>query len=598
MKLTTLFLATILSVNALSAADSGEPLSGSHNKEKQPPNVLFISIDDMNHWISGMREYQDIYDYPAYKTPNIDKLLQRGMFFTSAHVPASSCKPSRVSTFTGRNVISHGVYRNPHEWLISPILKGRDDISLMQRFRKEGYWVAGGGKNFHGVHEASWDEFLGRTSPKLPPEEDARRRELSNIFSKAMEEMYQRRDAAKGSKADREAAKVNGNKKDDAVVWGWIDAPDEAMPDSRMVDYIIKQLNKKHDKPFYLGVGFHKPHMPWSVPKKYFDMYPLDEIPTPVVKEDDWDDLGNQGKSIAGGSTHEYMLKTDQWKKAIQGYLATCTYTDVQIGRLMEAFDKSPHKDNTIIVMWSDHGWHLGDKNHWKKFTLWEETTHVPMFIAAPGITKPGQKCDRVVGSIDLYPTLLELCGFAPNKTLDGNSLVPLLKNPKKEWNHPVLTTHSRGYNAIRTEKWRYIQYPKDGEEELYDRLNDPLEHHNLANNPDYTEVLEELRAHVPEQQAEEVVQVANVVRNVQLELLNRKKKIGGPTYSEAQKKAYAAVLACEPGKEEEVARTIATEIFSKAIAAGVYNPENLTRPTGGIAQGKEGVLNEKKKKK
>ena len=390
----------------------------------QKPNVLFISIDDMNHWISCMREYQDIYDYPAYKTPNIDKLMKRGVFFTNAHVPASSCRPSRVSTFTGRNVVAHGVYRNPHEWLISPILKGRDDISLMQRFRKEGYWVAGGGKNFHHVHLESWDEYHGKNAPRLPAEQDAKYKVLVQQFSVEMERMYKRREEDKGGAEDREKAKVNGQEKSNAVVWGSLDLPDEAMPDSMMVDYMIRQLNKEHDKPFYLGVGFQKPHMPWSVPKKYFDMYPLDEIPTPTVNENDLDDLGPQGRNVAGGHTHEYMLKTDNWKKAIQGYLATCTYTDAQVGRLMEAFDKSAYKDNTIIVLWSDHGWHLGDKNHWKKFALWEETTHVPMLIVAPGITRPEQKCDRVVGSIDLYPTLLDLCGFEPNNTLDGQSLV------------------------------------------------------------------------------------------------------------------------------------------------------------------------------
>jgi arylsulfatase A-like enzyme len=264
----------------------------------------------------------------------------------------------------------------------------------------------------------------------------------------------------------------------------------------------------------------------------------------------------------------------------------------------MEAFDKSAYKDNTIIVLWSDHGWHLGDKGHWKKFALWEETTHVPMLIVAPGITKPEQKCDRVVGSIDLYPTLLDLCGFEPNNTLDGQSLVPLLKDPAKDWDHPVLTTHSRGYNAIRTAKWRYIQYPKDGEAELYDRINDPLEHNNLIKNPEYAAVIAELKAHIPTEQAEEVVQVSKVVINVQTELLDRKKKIAGATYYDAQKRVYDAVIACESGEEEAVARALATEIFTKAIADGVYDPENLEKPGGAFASGKTDILVEKKKTK
>lgn len=362
----------------------------------EKPNVLFISIDDMNHWISCMREYQEIYDYPAYNTPNIDKLMKRGVFFTNAHVPASSCRPSRVSTFTGLNVVAHGVYRNPHEWLISPVLKGRDDISLMQRFRKEGYWVAGGGKNFHHVHLESWDEYHGKNAPKLPAEQDAKYRALQKQFSAEMELMYKRREEDKGDAKARANAKVNGQDKSNAVVWGAIDAPDEAMPDTMMVDYMIRQLNKVHDKPFYLGVGFHKPHMPWSVPRKYFDMY--------------------------------------------------------------------------------------------------------------------------------------------------------------------------------------------------------PLEHTNLINNPKYATVIRELKAHIPAEQAEEVVQVAKVVIQVQTKLLNRKKKITGPTYNDAQKRVYQAVLDCAAGEEEAVARALATEIFTKAIADGVYDPENLEKPGGAFASGKADILVEKKK--
>ena len=369
--------------------------------------------------------------------------------------------------------------------------------------------------------------------------------------------------------------------KSNAVVWGSRSTlPDEAMPDSMMVDYMIRQLNKEHDKPFYLGVGFRKPHMPWSVPRKYTSTcIPWMKFRPPSLMKTIGMTLALRDAMWLAAPHTSICSKQTIGRKRSKGYLATCTYTDVQVGRLMEAFDKSAYKDNTIIVLWSDHGWHLGDKGHWKKFALWEETTHVPMLIVAPGITKPEQKCDRVVGSIDLYPTLLDLCGFEPNNTLDGQSLVPLLKDPAKDWDHPVLTTHSRGYDAIRTAKWRYIQYPKDGEAELYDRINDPLEHNNLIKNPEYAAVIAELKAHIPTEQAEEVVQVAKVVIQVQTKLLNRKKKIAGPTYYDAQKRVNDAVLACEPGEEEAVARALATKIFTKAIADGVYDPENLEKP-------------------
>ena len=562
--------------------------------EEQPaskttkPNVIFITIDDMNHWISSMREYQAIYNYPDYKTPNIDKLMSQGMFFTNAHVPAASCKPSRVSTFTGRYVSNHGVYRNPHSWLISPLFKNRDDVSIMQRFRKEGYRVIGGGKNFHSTHPGSWDEHL--KTAKRSSEINESIGKLRKEYFEATKKMMLEREVAKGTpEQQKEWGKTSSN----AITYGALDASDECMPDTIMIDYMISQLERKHDKPFYLGVGLTKPHMPWSVPRKYFDMYPLDKIPTPIVNADDLKDLGNQGQRTAGGGTHEYMVKSGKWKKAIQAYLATCTYADVQVGRLMKALDKSAYKDNTIVVLWSDHGWHLGDKNHWKKFTVWEETTHVPMAIIAPGITKGNQKSPRTVGSIDLYPTLLELCGMKPDTRLDGRSLVTLLKNPMAEWNHPVLTSHSRGVDAIRTERYRLVQYPKDGEMELYDHQNDPLEHTNLINNPEYADVIKKLKPLLPAKHVPGVAQIGNIVRDAQVKLLGS--RITGPTYSKASKEAYQAALDAEAGQEGAAAKKKALEVFTTAKDNGVYDKENIVSLSGAFQKGKT-VLVEKSK--
>ncbi len=541
--------------------------SGLFAAEKQKPNVLFISIDDMNHWISSMREYQAIYDYDAYKTPNIDKLMARGTFFSNAHVPASSCKPSRVSVLTGVHVYKHGVYRNPHSWLLAPTLKNRDDVSLMQRFRKEGYFVAGGGKNFHSWHEPSWDEYI-KTEGKLPKEIMERDAALKKQFHEAAKKMEKERVVT------IKALNIKDKSSANAIKWGALDCPTEAMPDSFTVDYIIRKLNEERDQPFFLGCGFTKPHLVWAVPRKYFDMYPLDEIPTPVVKADDLDDLGQQGRSMAGGGTHKFMVESGLWKSAIQGYLASCTYVDDQVGRLMAALDASPHKDNTIIVLWSDHGWHFGDKGHWKKFATWEETTHIPMSITAPGVTKPNQTSHRVVGAIDLYPTLLDLCGFEPNPQLDGRSLVPLLKNPTKEWDYPVLTTHSRGYNTIRTEKWRLIEYPKDDEMELYDHDKDPLEHNNLITNVEYADVVAELKAMMPVTSAPGVVQITKMVDSTQQKLLG--KKVRGPTYNRAVDAGTQAALTSEPGKEGPAAQAAITAVLAKAKAGGAYDESML----------------------
>lgn len=543
-------------------------------ENSKKPNVLFISIDDMNHWISSMRDYQAIYDYPKYKTPNIDKFLARGMFFSNAHVPGASCKPSRVSVFTGVHISNHGVYRNPHSWLLAPAFKNRDDVSLMQRFRKEGYFVAGGGKNLHTYHPQSWDEYINtEQTPKEIRERDLARKKQFHAAVK---------------KADIERKKMLKNlpikdkKNADAIKWSPLDCPTESMPDSFMVDYIIRKLNQKHDKPFFLGCGFTKPHLPWSVPQKYFDMYPLEEIPTPVVKEDDLDDLGQQGQNMAGGGTHKFMVESGLWKNAIQAYLAACTYVDDQLGRLMKAIDASPHKDNTIIVLWSDHGWHLGDKGHWKKFATWEETTHIPMGIIAPGITKANQKTHRVVNAIDLYPTLLDLCGFEPNPQLDGRSLVPLLKDPTKKWDYPALTTHSRGYNTVRTEKWRLIEYPKDNEMELYDHENDPLEHNNLINIPEYTEVIAKLKKMMPTSSAPEVIQPTKILDKIQKEILG--KKIGGPVYTQAQTAARDAALSCKKGQEEKAAQEAILKVLNQAKNNGAYDESKITSIQVGTA--------------
>ncbi|MDD7987272.1 sulfatase [Lentisphaera marina] len=535
-------------------------------EDNKKPNVLFISIDDMNHWISAMRDYQAIYDYPAYKTPNIDRLLARGMFFTNAHVPGGSCKPSRVSVFTGVAVSKHGVYRNPHTWQLAPKFKNRDDVSIMQRFRKEGYFVAGGGKNFHTYHPGSWDEYINTE------ERDPKDRAADMVLKKKFHEANKAYEIER--KRQMKALTIKDKSKADAIKWGPLDCPPEAMPDAFMVDYIIRKLNEKRNKPFFLGCGFTKPHLAWAVPRKYFDMYPLDEIPTPVVKENDIDDLGQQGQNMAGGATHDFMVKSGLWKSAIQGYLASCTFVDDQIGRLLDAIDASPEKDNTIIMLWSDHGWHFGDKGHWKKFATWEETTHIPMGIIAPGVTKAGQKTHRPVNAIDLYPTLLELCGLEPNPELDGHSLVPLLDKPDREWNYPSLTTHSRGYNTVRTQKWRLIEYPRDNEMELYDHSNDPLEHNNLINNPEYAHVMAELKAMMPKTNAPEIVEIEKTIDSTQREILG--KKIRGPIYTKAMSAGREAALASEPGQEHAAVDKVILDIITQAKADGAYDQSKI----------------------
>ncbi|MGB0580574.1 MAG: sulfatase [Limisphaerales bacterium] len=428
----------------------------------EKPNVLFIASDDLNDWIGALG------GHPQGRTPNIDRLMKRGVMFRNAHCAAPACNPSRAALMTGLHPTTSGVYLNSNPW--RPVLP--DAVTLPQHFSRNGYLSGGAGKIYHGRYEdaASWDHYLRKGSDPKP------------------------------------SAKVAKDKHSRAggVVWGVLDAKDEEMNDYKMVSYCIEQLQKKQDQPFFLACGIYRPHMPWQVPRKYYDMFPIDEIQLPKHKEDDLKDLPPAGVAMARPSgDHANILKTDNWKYAVQGYLASMTFTDAMVGRLMDAFDKSAHAKNTIIVFWTDHGWHLGEKKHWRKFALWEEATRVPLLIAAPGVTKPNQICDRPVSLIDLYPTLIDLCGLPQRSELDGQSLVPLLKNPKREWERPVLTTHGFQNHTLRTDRYRFIQYA-NGDRELYDHRDDPMEYRNLAKHPRYADRVGQLSKSLPKKNAPE----------------------------------------------------------------------------------------------
>ncbi|NQT38922.1 MAG: sulfatase-like hydrolase/transferase, partial [Planctomycetes bacterium] len=247
-----------------------------------------------------------------------------------------------------------------------------------------------------------------------------------------------------------------------------------------------------------LAVGMFRPHLPWYAPQKYFDRYPLDDIVLPVVPDDDLDDIPEAGLRMAKpGGDHAKVLATNNWEKAVRGYLACITYTDGQIGRLLDTLDASPYAENTIIVLWTDHGWHLGEKHHWRKFTLWEEADRVPLVFVVPGLTGRNVRCERTVSLLDLYPTLVDLCGLPARKELEGRSLKPLLADPAAAWERPVVTTHGRNNHAVRSERWRYIRYG-DGSEELYDHQADPMEWTNLAGERKHAAAKKELSQWLP----------------------------------------------------------------------------------------------------
>jgi arylsulfatase A-like enzyme len=240
--------------------------------------------------------------------------------------------------------------------------------------------------------------------------------------------------------------------------------------------------------------------MPSYAPQKYFDLYPLDSIQLPPHTANDLDDVPAIAKVLAEENSFNSIVEHNQWKQAIQGYLASASYADAQVGRVLDALNASPYKDNTIVVLISDHGFHIGEKQHWQKGTLWEEATHALMMFRVPGLTKPGHVCERTVTLLDLYPTLVELAGLPKPSHLDGHSLVPLLKDAHAPWSFAALSAYQSNM-SVRTDEFRLIRY-KDGTIELYDKAKDPQEWVNQANKPEYAETQRKLASLLPAQEA------------------------------------------------------------------------------------------------
>ena len=280
--------------------------------------------------------------------------------------------------------------------------------------------------------------------------------------------------------------------------WGPTHLPEEKMNDTSYADAAIRQLEKKHDRPFFVACGLFHPHMPWYVPQKYFDMFP-DDVPLPEILDNDLDDVPPLGRAFTAGKSKfvEQVRRNGQHASGVRAYLAATAYADAQMGRVLDALERSPYRDNTLVVLMSDHGFHLGEKNHWQKSTLWEEATHCLLMIRAPGTTRANGTSERCVSLQDLYPTLVELCGLEPPAQPAGRSLVPLLKNPNAEWQSTAITAFNDRNISIRTERFRYIRY-RDEQEELYDCTADPHEWRNLAADSDYAAAINELRASLP----------------------------------------------------------------------------------------------------
>ena len=430
----------------------------------ESPNVLMIAVDDLNDWIGCLGRH------PQARTPHIDELARRGLLFTNAHCQAPICNPSRVSLMTGRLPSTSGIYLlSPTQFRQSPALE--DCLTMPEYFAEHGYATFGCGKIYHNCTSTETFQTYG---PR----------------------------GGFGPLPDEKINYPTGH-----PLWDWGEFPDsdDQMPDAQVADWAVEQLRQNHDKPFLLAAGFFRPHVPLYAPKKWWDLQPPeDEIQLPTVLASDRDDIPQYGKDLTAGlpaPRHSWFVANGQWRRAVRGYLACVSFVDFQIGRVLDALRASPHADNTIVVLWGDHGWALGEKQRWAKRALWQRETGVPLLIAAPGMAAD-VKTHKPAGLIDIYPTLVELCGLPPNKQVEGVSLAPLLKDPDISWDRPTICTFWKDNHAVISDQWRYIHYA-DGSEELYDIKQDPREWHNLAGDSQYREVIRRHAAYLPKINAE-----------------------------------------------------------------------------------------------
>jgi arylsulfatase A-like enzyme len=447
---------------------SAQPLLAVEPKAK--PNVLFIAVDDLNHWVGYLGRNEQV------KTPNLDRLARRGVRFTRSYCASPLCNPSRTALLSGLRPSTSGVYGNFQDWRDAI----PENLTLPTTFRKNGYFVAGAGKVYDDSvrRESEWEAYLAK-GPKDPPPKE--------------------KDPGVGGNRTL----IGGQR----IRFAPLDYPEMDLRDYCTVSWVLEQLNRKHDRPFFLACGLVKPHLPWYVPRKYYDLYPLDQIVLPKVLDTDLDDVPPVGVQmattyfVAGAkiyqSVHDDILKWGRWKEAVQGYLAAISFCDAMVGRLIDGLDRSPYRDNTVIVLWSDHGFHLGEKRHWEKCTLWEEGTRAPLIWVVPELTKADGVCQRTVDFMSVYPTLTDVCGLPTPKHVEGESIRPLLANPDAPWDRPARTTFEFNNHAVRTEQCRYIRY-HDGGEELYDETKDPLEWTNLAAKPEYAAVKKDLAKWLP----------------------------------------------------------------------------------------------------
>jgi len=505
LKMITCFFSIFTSVLFLGSCSSSKK---EENIIPTKPNVLFISVDDLNDWEGALL------GHPQAITPNMDRLFSEGVLFTNAHASQPVCTASRNSILSGIHPTSSGWYSSTANMKKNYETVMENHYMLPEYFKNNGYNTYATGKVFHNGesdYKEKTDDFWTEYSPKFWRNMEPHIKENGYGYRGTMfypfpknggqlVELYGEKNIIENYKDTNRFYSLCGGPLEDE------DIPEKGMYDEQIASWAINKLNKKQEKPFFMAVGFIRPHVPYTAPKKYFDLYPIEDIVVPEIPEDEFEDIPIMGKAIAYGYTPrggwgDVSQKKEILPELVQSYLACVTFVDEQIGRIIDALEKSPNGKNTIIVLWSDHGQHLGEKRHFRKQALWEEATKVPLFFKVPNNKSNGQKSSQIVSLLDVYPTLTELCNLPKLSKLEGESMVPLIKAPKTKIKRSILTTWYYKNHAVRSNNWRYIRY-RNGGEELYNHKTDPGEHINLAGNPEYHEVIEAHKKWLPKHDA------------------------------------------------------------------------------------------------
>ena len=451
------------------------------------PNVLFIAIDDQNDWIGHLG------GHPLAKTPHLDALAARGTTFLNAHCNAPLCNPSRASLLLGLRPSTTGIHGLSPNFRDVP--RWRDRVTLPQQFTASGYATAATGKIFH-----QGPVSVPRRGPR--PGRPAAERESAEAPPAAVD--FEVIGAAAGVGARPPAKLIPPAPMGDhpAMDWGvWPpDGDDTVKGDWQVASWAVERIREAAaDRPFFIAAGFFLPHVPCYATRRWFDLYPDDDSVLPEVLAGDRDDTPRFSWYLHWSLPEprlRWVRDAGQWRNLVRSYLACTSFVDAQIGRVLAALDEAGHADDTIVVVWGDHGWHLGEKGITGKNSLWDRGTKVPLIFAGPGIAAGG-RCVQPAELLDIYPTLCALAGVPVPDGLEGLSLVPQLCDAATKRARPAITTHNRGNHGIRSERWRYIRYA-DSSEELYDMREDPREWHNLAGDPRHADVLAEHRGWLP----------------------------------------------------------------------------------------------------